>query len=189
MKPFVVAAAVWATLWGPVQAETYAIDTTHAQVLFSYDHLGFSTTYGLLSGITGEIELVAEDPAASSVRVEIPLSSLASGDAGRDTHLLGADFFGVAEHPVATFQSTSIEVTGEQTALITGDLTLNGVTRPVTLDTRLTQIGTNPIVQMPWAGFVASASLLRSDFGMGAYAPFISDEVALQISIEAVKQQ
>ena len=100
---------------------------------------------------------------------------------------MSADFFGATEDEMVTFTSTGIEVTGDNTALITGDLTLNGVTKSVVLDAKLNQASDHPMANQPWAGFDATTTLLRSDFNVGAFAPFVSDEVTIQISIEAMK--
>jgi polyisoprenoid-binding protein YceI len=100
---------------------------------------------------------------------------------------MSADFFGAEEDEMVTFTSTSIEVTGDSTANIIGDLTLNGVTKPVTLAAVLNQTGDHPMANQPWAGFNATTTLVRSEFNIGAFAPFVSDEVQVQISIEASK--
>ena len=88
-----------------------------------------------------------------------------------------------------TFTSTGIEVTGEDTANITGDLTLNGVTKEVVLDATLNQVGQHPMEEKPWAGFSATTTLLRSDYNVGAFAPFVSDEVQVELSVEAMKAE
>ena len=102
---------------------------------------------------------------------------------------MSGDFFGAAEGDMITFTSTSIETTGDTTAKITGDLTMNDVTKSVVLDATLNKMGTHPQAQKDWAGFDATANLLRSDFGLGAFAPYVSDEVAVTISIEAMKAE
>lgn len=170
-------------------AEDYILDASHSQILFTYDHLGYSTTYNMFSGFEGEISFDQEDPAASSVSVSFPVRTMFTGWEARFDHFMGDDFFAAAEDEMVTFQSTSIEVTGEDTALITGDLTLNGVTQSVVLDTKLNQVGMHPMAEKPWAGFDATTTLLRSDFNVGAFAPFVSDEVEVQISIEAMKAE
>lgn len=167
----------------------YDLDTSHSQIVFNYDHLGFSTTYGMFGDITGVINFDAEDPAASSVEASFPVASLMTGFAGRDEHFLSGDFFGSeAAAPEVTFVSTGIEVTGDTTALITGDLTLNGVTQSVVLDTTLNQQGTHPMENKPWLGFNATTTLLRSDYNLGMFAPAVSDEVEVTISVEAMPQ-
>ncbi len=189
------AAALVALAAAPALAEPerYALDASHSQVLFSWDHLGFSSTTGMFSGFEGEILFDEADPANSSVSVSMPISSMFTGWEPRDADFMSADFFDAGSDAspegdsrnLVTFESTGIEVTGEDTALITGDLTLNGITKEVVLDTTLNGLGTHPILQRPWIGFDATTTLKRSDFGVGAFAPAIGDEVALEISIEA----
>ena len=173
-------------------AETYELDASHSQIVFSYNHLGFSTTYGMFSGFEGEIQFDEEDPANSSVSVEFPVSMMFTGWEQRDAHFLSADFFNavesgqpIDERDVVTFESTAIEVTGENTANITGDLTMNGITNEVVLETTLNNQGMHPQQNRPWLGFDATTTVLRSDYNVGAFAPFVSDEVEIQISIEA----
>ncbi len=169
--------------------ETYVLDASHSQIVFSYNHLGFSTNWGMFSGFEGQIAFDQADPAASSVTVSFPVKTMFTGWQARFDHFMSPDFFDAAEDEMVTFTSTAIEVTGETTAKITGDLTLNGVTKAVVLDAVLNAVGEHPMEQKPWAGFSATTTLLRSDFGLGAYAPFISDEVQVQISIEAMKAE
>ena len=171
------------------EAEKYTVDASHAQIVFSYNHLGFSTGYGMFSGYDGEIMFDQAEPAASSVSVSFPVRSMLTGWEARFEHFMSADFFDAADDEMISFASTGIEVTGETTALITGDLTLNGVTKPVVLDGVLNQAGDHPMEGKPWAGFSATTTLLRSDFNLGAFAPFISDEVQVQISLEAMKAE
>ena len=171
------------------EAEKYTVDASHAQIVFSYNHLGFSTGYGMFSGYDGEIMFDQAEPAASSVSVSFPVRSMLTGWEARFEHFMSADFFDAADDEMVSFASTGIEVTGETTALITGDLTLNGVTKPVVLDGVLNQAGDHPMEGKPWAGFSATTTLLRSDFNLGAFAPFISDEVQVQISLEAMKAE
>jgi polyisoprenoid-binding protein YceI len=168
--------------------EKYTLDPSHSQVVFSYNHLGFSTTYGMFSGINGEIMFDQEDPAASSVNVSFPVRSMLTGWEERFTHFMSPEFFNATDDTaMVTFASTAIEVTGETTANITGDLTINGVTKPVVLAATLNQAGTHPMANAPWAGFSATTTVLRSDFNLGLFAPNVSDEVQISISIEAQK--
>jgi len=170
------------------EPERYVLDASHSQILFSYEHLGFSTTYGMFSGFEGEIMFDEANPENSSVTVSMPVTSMFTGWEQRDTHFMSADFFdAAASEDLVSFTSTAIELTGEDSALITGDLTLNGITRSVVLDAHLNQAGMHPMEQKPWAGFDARTTLLRSDYGVGAFAPFVSDEVEVRISIEAMK--
>ena len=182
----VTAAAATAAFAAP---EKYVLDSSHSQIVFSYNHLGFSTGYGMFSGFEGEIMFDQEDPANSSVSVSMPETSMLTGWQERFDHFMSPDFFGASDDDIVRFSSTGIEVTGDTTAKITGDLTLNGVTKPVVLDAVLNQVGDHPMAGKPWAGFSATTTLLRSDFNLGKFAPYISDEVAVELSIEAMKAE
>lgn len=189
MNRFVATAALALGLAGPAIAEpvAYDLDASHSQILFQYNHLGFSTTWGMFSGIEGAIQFDQEDPTNSSVEIAFPVRSMFTGWEARFEHFMSDDFFGADEDEMVTFASTGIEVTGESTALITGDLTLNGVTKSVVLDAVLTQAMDHPMENKPWAGFNATTTLLRSDYEVGQFAPFVSDEVDIDISIEAMQ--
>lgn len=167
--------------------EAFVLDPSHSQIVFSYNHLGYSTGYGMFGGIEGQIQFDAADPAASSVEVSFPVKSMLTGWQARFDHFMSPDFFDAADDEMVSFKSTGIEVTGDKTAKITGDLTLNGVTKSVVLDAVQNQYGEHPMEKKMWTGFSATTTLLRSDYGLGSFAPFISDEVALEISIEAGK--
>jgi polyisoprenoid-binding protein YceI len=170
--------------------ETYELDASHSQIVFSYDHLGYSTTFGMFSGFEGEIQFDQENPANSSVSVSMPVRSMLTGWEQRFQHFMSDDFFGAAEGDMVSFTSTGIEVTGDDTALITGDLTMNGTTKSVVLDAKLNKMEGHPMKDgQPWVGFDATTTLLRSDFGVGKFAPAVSDEVEVMISIEAGKVQ
>lgn len=182
-------ALVAATLAAPAfaEAETYVLDPSHSQIVFSYNHLGYSTSYGMFGGIEGQIAFDQANPAASSVQVAFPVTTMLTGWQARFDHFMSPDFFGATEDKTVSFKSTAIEVTGEKTAKITGDLTLNGVTKSVTLDAALTQDGEHPMEKKPWAGFTGTTTLLRSDYNLGMFAPYVSDEVQVMISVEAMK--
>ncbi len=171
------------------EPEKYVLDPSHSQVVFNYNHLGFSTTVGMFSGFEGEIQFDQQDPANSSVSVSFPVRSMLTGWEARFQHFMSDDFFGADDTEVVTFTSTSIELTGDNTANITGDLTLNGVTKSVVLDAVLNKVGTHPVQDQPWAGFSATTKLVRSDYDLGMFAPYVGDEVALNISIEAKKAE
>ena len=125
-----------------------------------------------------------ENPGASSVTVAMPVMSMFTGWEQREGHFMSGDFFGAEEGDMITFTSTGIEVTGDNTAVITGDLTINGMTKEVALDASLNSVGEGPRGGTI-AGFDATTTIMRSDFGVGALAPFVSDEVTVEISIEA----
>lgn len=184
-----LAAAALSMTAAHAEPEKYVLDASHSQVVFSYDHLGFSTTTGMFSGFEGEIMFDQEAPDNSSVNVSMPVMSMITGWEKRFEHFMSDDFFGAAEGDMITFESTGIEVTGDDTALITGDLTLNGVTKSVVLDAQLNKAGVHPMANKPWAGFDATTTLMRSDYGLGKFAPVVSDEVQVEISIEAMKAQ
>ncbi|SMP11537.1 YceI family protein [Shimia sagamensis] len=169
--------------------EKYMLDSGHSQILFSYNHLGYSTTWGLFSGFEGEIMFDQEDPANSSVAVSMPVQSMWTGWEKRDAHLMSPDFFDASDDEMVSFTSTGIEVTGETTANITGDLTINGVTKSVVLDAQLNTASEHPMAKKPWAGFNATTTLKRTEFDVGNFAPFVSDEVTVQISVEAMKAE
>ncbi len=181
------AAFAAALVAAPALAEpvNYVLDQGHSQILFQVNHLGYSTTYGMFSGFDGQIVFDAEAPAASSVSVSFPVATMLTGWEARYQHFMSPDFFDPAKDQTVTFTSTGIEVTGENTAKITGDLTLNGVTKSVVLDTVLNQAGEHPMEKKAWLGFTATTTLVRSEFGLGAFTPYISDEVPLTINVEA----
>ena len=190
MKSLLLAAGFALAASAAVAApEKYVLDPSHAQILFSYNHLGFSTGTGMFSGFDGTIEFDQENPAASSVTVSFPVKTMLTGWQERFDHFMSPDFFDATDDEMVSFTSTGIEVTGADTAKITGDLTLNGVTKSVVLDAKLNQAGTHPIENKPWAGFDATTTLLRSDYNLGLFAPYISDEVQVKISIEAMKAE
>lgn len=169
------------------EAEKYTLDPSHSQIVFTYNHLGFSTTAGMFSGFNGEIMFDQAEPAKSSVTVSFPVKTMLTGWQERFDHFMTPDFFDAKEDEMVTFKSTAIEVTGEKTAKITGDLTLNDVTKSVVLDATLNQAGEHPMAKTPWAGFSATTTLIRSEYNLGMFAPYVSDEVQVQISVEAQK--
>ena len=187
MKSLLLATALTFGATSAIAADKYLLDASHSQVVFTYDHLGYSTTTGMFSGFEGEIMFDQENPANSSVTVSMPTKSMFTGWEKRDAHLMSDDFFGATDGDMVTFVSTGIELTGDDTAMITGDLTLNDVTKSVVLDAKLNKAGEHPMAKKPWAGFTATTTIVRSEFNLGAFAPFVSDEVAVSISLEAEK--
>ncbi len=167
----------------------YKLDPSHSQIVFSYEHMGFSTTSGMFSGVNGTIEFDADKPADSSVSVSFPVDLLFTGWDARTKHFLSDDFFGADKNKDITFKSTGIEVTGEDTGKITGTLTMNGISKDVVLDAKLNHAGMHPMENKEWAGFDATTTVKRTDFDMGMYVPYVSDEVKINISIEAAKAE
>jgi polyisoprenoid-binding protein YceI len=175
-----------ATMLGgaPARAADYTIDPTHTHFLFMVDHLGFSKMIGLFTGITGTFSFDPANVAASKVKVTIKTDSLSTQFGPRDADLKGADWFNVTEFPEMTFTGTSYAKTDEHTGTITGNLTLLGVTKPVTLDVTFNKAGVRPTDKKQAAGFSATGKFKRSDFGMKTYIPYIGDEVAVIIETE-----
>ncbi|KZB57734.1 MULTISPECIES: YceI family protein [Thalassospira] len=170
-------------------AESYKLDPTHTSVIFIVNHLGFSNFQGRFGGTSGELTLDRENPAASSAIITIDLSKVDTGVEGLDNHMKTADFLNVEQNPTATFKSTSIEMTGDKTATITGDLTLLGQTKPLVLDVTLTGEGDHPMTGDHVLGFGATGTVTRSEYGMNYLVPAVSDEVELQISTEFLQQK
>ena len=165
---------------------TYAIDATHTLVLAKWNHMGFSNPSANFGNAEGKIVYNAEDVTQSSVEVTLPLSGLNSFTAKFDEHLHSADFFDAATFPVATFKSTKVEAAGTNKLTVTGDLTIKDKTAPVVLAVTLNGAGAHPMAGKPAIGFDATATIKRTDFGVGAYVPNISDDVQLSITTEAV---
>lgn len=191
MKTTILAATI-ATLMATTAysaPEKYNLDASHSQIVFSYNHLGFSTTWGMFSGFEGDIMFDADAPASSSVSVSMPLKSMLTGWEKRFEHFMSPDFFNASDDSTVSFTSTGIEVTGDATAMITGDLTIGGVTKSVVLDAVLNQSGEHPMAGKAWLGFNATTKILRSEFEVGKFAPFVGDEVNVMISVEAAKAE
>jgi polyisoprenoid-binding protein YceI len=167
---------------GAVQPGAYAVEPMHTRVLFSVSHMGFTTYYGDFTGVSGSLSLDPAKPAASRVAVSIPTASVSTTNATLDAELKSADWLDAAKYPAITFASTRIEPTGPDTARITGELTLRGVTRPVALDARLHGAGVNPLDQKYTVGFDAMARPHRSDFGVTKHIPLIGDDLEVTIS-------
>lgn len=165
---------------------TYVIDPAHTTVIAQWNHFGFSNPVANFGDVEGRIVYDADDVTASSVEVTLPLSGLNSFVADFDTHLLSADFFDAERFPVATFRSTSVQQAGPGKLTVTGDLTIKDNTHPVVLDVTMNRFAEHPMLKRPAAGFDATTTIRRSDFGVGAFAPNVSDEVHIRITTEAV---
>lgn len=170
------------------EQERYLFDKDHTNILFFVDHLGFSKMKGKFHEYDGEFIFDREDPTRSSVEVTIETASVDTDHDGLNTHLRTADFFDTAAHPTMTFKSTGIERTGENTALITGDFTMLGVTRPVTLDVTFNKADVHPVNEKYIAGFSGTTTIKRSDYGMTYLVPAIGDEVEVRLEVEGVRQ-
>lgn len=172
-------------LSGAYAAETYNIDPHHANINWNANHFGFSNPSGHFNVSKGTLVLDEAKPENSKVDVTIDVDGLTTGIADFDKHLKSADFLDTAKYPTATFKSTKVDVTGKDTAKVTGNLTLHGITKPVILDMKLNKIAPSPMTTKKTAGFSGKITLLRSQFGIDKYVPNISDEVQIQIEAEA----
>ncbi|WP_245156437.1 YceI family protein [Agrilutibacter solisilvae] len=163
---------------------SYKIDPNHTNVIATWDHFGFSKPSAHFGKADGTIVYDADNVGQSSVKVTLPLTGMTGFVADFDEHLRSKDFFKTDEFPDATFASTKVEAAGDNKLRVTGDLTLRGVTKPVVLDVTLNKAAAGRDGQ-PRIGFDAAATIKRSDFGLGLFAPKVSDEVALRITTEA----
>jgi polyisoprenoid-binding protein YceI len=164
-----------------IQAGTYNVDPNHTQVIWSVDHFGFSRLYGMVGSMSGTLDIDPRRTNAAKIAIDIPLSGLTVTSPGFAKHLATADLFDTAKFPTARFVSRTVSVRGTQ-ATIAGDLTLRGITKPLTLSASLHGAGENPMSKKSTIGFSATAKLKRSDFGLTFAAPVVSDEVDLQIT-------
>ncbi len=169
-------------------AERYDFDKTHSQILFFVNHLGFSNSQGEFHDYDGHFEFDAKDWSQSSVEVSIRTASIDMDDYAWDKHLKAKEFFDVKKFPEMRYRSTRVEQTGAKIGKIYGELTLLGITHPVVLDLTLNKVGLHPMRKTPRAGFSATASLKRSEFGMKYAVPMVSDEVELRIEVEGPRQ-
>ena len=173
-------------------AEKYDIDASHSGVVFGWNHFGFSNPTARFDKIEGSMLLDKADLTKSSISITLPLEGLDTRVAKLDEELKGPDFLDAAKYPTITFKSTKIEKTGENSLKITGDLTVHGVTRPVTLDAKVNKIGIFEIpgvIKAQAAGFDATTVIRRSDFGVNKYVPAVSDEIPVRITLDAKEAQ
>ena len=173
-------------------AEKYDIDASHSEVVFGWNHFGFSNPTARFDKIEGSVLLDKADLTKSSISVSLPLESLDTRVAKLDEALKSPDFFDAAKYPTITFKSTKVERAGENGLKITGDLTIHGVTRPVTLDAKVNKIGIFEIpgvIKAQAAGFDATTVIRRSDFGVTKYVPAVSDEIPVRITLDAKQAQ
>lgn len=172
-------------------AGTWVVDPAHSDVSFTVRHLMVSKVRGQFTAFSGTLE-IAEDPTASSVTAEIDVASVNTRDETRDNHLRTSDFFAAEQYPTMTYRSTGIRPAGED-YLVDGELTLRGVTRPVTLSLEVNGANTDPYGATR-AGFSAETEINRKDFGVDWNAPIdgggvvVSDKVRISLEIEAVLQ-
>ena len=188
MKKTLLTAVLATLIAAPALAEpvVYTVEGTHPYPRFSYSHFGLSKQISRFNKTTGTVTL---DAAARTASVEMTIDTT-SVDTGYDTfdgHIQGADFLDTANHPTATFKSTKVVFDGDTPVTIEGNLTLKGVTRPVTLTVTSFKAMAHPMLKKPAIGANATTVIKRSEFNAGKYAPNVSDEVTLDIALEAVQ--
>lgn len=166
--------------------ESYTADPAHTYANFEVNHLGFSTARGMFTSTSGNIVL-DRSARTGSIDITIDTASVYTGNAKRDEHLRGEDFFNVSQFPTMSFKSTKPRFHKDDLNGADGELTLLGKSRPVTLTVTSFACGQHPIAKKPVCGANAIATIKRSDWGMNAYVPAISDVVHLELQIEAFK--
>jgi polyisoprenoid-binding protein YceI len=167
--------------------ETYVLDGSHTYPRFSYSHLGLSTQLSRFNTTTGKVVF---DKAAKSgsVDIEIDAKSVDTGSTLFNQHIQGEDFLDTAKYPKAIFKSTNVVFEGEKPVKVEGNLTIKGVTKPVTLTVTSFQAMPHPMQKKDAIGANAYTTIKRSEFNAGKYAPNVGDEVRIDIAIEAIKQ-
>lgn len=194
-----VAAAVLGVLVLAVphaRADVYDLDPEHTEVRFSWDHLGLSRQSGRFTDMKGVVNFDPRNPATSTVEVTIPLKGIQTGVKKLDEHLLTSrEFFNPEAHPDVTFKSVSVTPTGQRTAEVTGELSINGIARPVVLDVIWNFSGEHPLssINPTYAGvyasgFSAKTQIRRSDWGLTRTIPFVSDEIRITIETEMYRR-
>lgn len=184
-----LAATAFATLGGSAFAapETYVIDGAHTFPRFSYSHLGFSTQLSRFNKTTGKI-VFDREAKTGSVDIVIDTKSVDTGFPLFNEHIQGADFLDTATYPTATFKSTAVRFDGDAPAAIEGNLTIKGVTRPVTLAVTSFKAVPHPMLKKDALGANATTKISRTQFNAGKYAPTVGDEVTIDIAVEAIKE-
>lgn len=185
MKQLILAAAVAVALPAAAQ-ETYSVDARHTFPVFEVKHFGMSTQRGTFTKVSGKITL---DMAGRKGTADITLdmTGIQTGEPKLVEHLKAADFFEVEKYPTATFKSSNFKFEGDKLTAITGDLTLKGVTKPVTLTVTAFNCGPHPMSKKPMCGADATTTIKRSDFNVKYAIPAVADEVKLSIPVEATK--
>jgi len=183
----IVALATGLTTPALAAPATYVIDPTHTFARFSYDHFGLSTQLSRFDKTSGTVVLDKEAKTAS-VDVVIDTTSVDTGYATFNEHIQAADFLDTAQFPTATFKSTKVDFAGDQPTAIHGNLTIKGITRPVTLTVKRYVNMPHPMLKKDAIGADATTVIKRSDFNASKYAPNVGDEVTISVALEAVQQ-
>ena len=167
-----------------VRSGSYVLDPAHGKITWSVDHMGFSTYVGQFTDVAATLDLDVRNPSASTLSATIDTYSVGTLNDQLDSHLRTADFLDTANFPQAQFAATSMRLIDRDSAAITGNLTLRGVTRPVTIEADFNQAGINPVDQKYTLGFDGEATIKRSDFGIIYGLPMLGDEVTLNLEAE-----
>lgn len=167
--------------------EKYEFDRGHTRIFFEVDHLGFSNYRGMFHEYSGSFTFDEKKLEKSKIEVEVDMSSVDMYLDKMNEHLLTPDLLDTAKYPKARFVSTRVERNGESSARVTGDLSMHGVTRPVTLDVKFNKAGENPFSKKFTRGFTASGVIDRAEFGIAYGVPLISKDVYLTIAVEAFR--
>jgi len=165
-----------------IQAGTYVVDPNHTQVGWRVSHMGFSNYAGGFSDVSGTLDLQPKNSSAAKLTIKIPVASVTTTSAKLTDELKGDQWLDAAKFPEMTFVSTKVTPEGKDKAKVTGNLTLHGVTKPVTLDVTLVGAGVNPLSKKVTVGFDATGTLKRSEFGVKTYVPLIGDDLHLTIA-------
>ena len=184
LKYLVLAGLLGAAVSAQAAPVTYKLDPGHTMVLFSWNHFGYSNPTANFGLGEGTLVFDEQHPAQSSVDVTLPLANLDTHVPALDEHLKQADFFDAGKFATVTFKSTKVQPLGGHKFKVTGDLTVHGVTKPVVLDATLNKVGPHPMTKAQAIGFDATTTVKRSDFGVGAYVPNVSDEINIRITTE-----
>ena len=165
-----------------VQDGAYTVEPAHTRVLFAVSHMGFTTWYGEFTNVSGNLNLTPKSVGASTLEIHIPTNTISTSNAKLDGELKSPQWLDAEKFPEIVFKAKQVERTGEASAKVTGNLTLHGVTKPVTLDVKFNGAGTNPLDKKYTVGFEVSGAIKRSDFGVNTYVPLIGDDVKITIS-------
>ena len=167
----------------------WQLDDSHTRVGFSVEHLGFSTVMGHFSDVDGTVQFDLKNPNQTQFNFVIDTDSIDTGWEARDEHLRTDEFFNAEQYPTATFKSTQVNFVNPQQAKVTGDFTLLGQTKPLTLNLTLKKIDDSPLTKEPVIGFRATGNIDRTAYGMDAYAQGITTNVPIQIDGELVEKK
>lgn len=167
----------------------WQLDNSHTRVGFSVEHMGFSTVMGHFSDVDGTVQFDLKNPNQTQFNFVVDTDSIDTGWEARDKHLKTDEFFNVEKYPTMSFKSTQVNFINPQQAKVTGDFTLLGQTKPLTLNLTLKKIDNSPLTKEPVVGFRATGNIDRTAYGMDAYSQGITTNVPIQIDGELVEKK